>query len=335
MRARRRQQPPPRPLVPQRWNSTAGEHLANSRALLAGRFHPASQALRNLPSQQSTRAIEHVHEIAVRSRNRHLVVKPANPAKWMFAHKALKLLNLRIRRTTRRSLRIRNTPAQLGQIQQLDSQMVLELVAGTALRQPHRAQALAHLVCCLAKANMRFHRPICRFPRRRRRRRRPDEQMRELNGNTLHQLIARTITCRPLCPRSAILRRARNRAPKQAGQIAPKRRVKPNRFRAIHGAEQAVPEKRVQLPQSSPLIAIQHSHIKLPCHLESLQPYAISRRTRHPAARPAKPSKRPYRAERHRQSGRKPHANAPTQPPRAGYQAGRASAARSQSFMQP
>ena len=167
-----------------------------------------------------------MHEIAVRSRNCHLVAKPANPAKRMLAHKALKLLDLRIRRTARRSLRIRNTPAQLGQIQQLDSHMVLELVAGAALRQPRR----------------------------------------------------------PLRPRSAILRRARNRTAKQSGQIMPKRRVKPNRFRAIHGAEQAVPEKRVQLPQSSPLIAIQHSHIKLPCYHESLQPYAISRRIQHPAA---------------------------------------------------
>lgn len=153
---------------------------------------------------------------------------------------------------------------------------------------------------------MRFHRPICRFPRRRRRRRRPDEQMRELNGNALHQLITRTSSRRLLCPRSAMLRRPRNRSSKQASQIAPKRRVKPNRFRAIHGAEQAIPEKRVQLPQSLPFIAIQHSHIKPLRHHESLQPYAISRRIQHPAARPAKPSKRPYRAERRRQSSRKP-----------------------------
>ncbi len=252
-----------------------------------------------------------MHEIAVRSRSRHLVAKPANPAKRMLAHKALKLLDLRIRRIAHRSLHIRNTPAQLGQIQQLDSHMVLELVAGAALRQPHRTQALAHLVRCLAKANMRFHRPICRFPRRRRRRRRPDEQMRELNGNALHQLITRTSSRRLLCPRSAMLRRPRNRSSKQASQIAPKCRVKPNRFRAIHGTEQAVPEKRVQLPQSSPFIAIQHSHIKPPCHLESLQSYAISRRTRHPAACAAKPSRRPYRADRHRQSGRKPRAKRP------------------------
>lgn len=247
-----------------------------------------------------------MHEIAVRSRSRHLVAKPANPAKRMLAHKALKLLDLHIRRIAHRSLHIRNTPAQLGQIQQLDSHMVLELVAGAALRQPHRTQALAHLVRCLAKTNMRFHRPICRFPRRRRRRRGPNEQMRELNGNALHQLIPRAITRRPLRPRSAILCRARNRTIKQASQIAPKRRVKPNRFRAIHGAEQAIPEKRVQLPQSLPFIAIQHSHIKPLRHHESLQPYAISRRIQHPAARPAKPSKRPYRAERRRQSSRKP-----------------------------
>ena len=220
----------------------------------------------------------------------------------MLSHKALKLLNLRIRRTTRRSLRIRNTPAQLGQIQQLDSQMILELVAGTALRQPHRAQALAHLICCLAETNMRSHRPICRFPRRRRRRRRPNKQMRELNGNTLHQLITRTITCRPLRPRSAILRRARNRTAKQSGQIMPKRRVKPNRFRAIHGTEQAVPEKRVQLPQSSPLTAIQHSLIMPFRHRKQLQPCPTSRRLQHPAACPTKLSRRsPRRAAQTKQ----------------------------------
>ena len=225
-----------------------------------------------------------MHEIAVRSRSRHLVVKPANPAKQMLAHKALKLLDLRIRRSACRALRIRDTLTQLGQIQQLDSRMILELVAGTALRQPHRAQAVAHLICCLAETNMRSHRPICRFPRRRRRRRRPDKQMRELNGNTLHQLIARTIPCRSLCPRSAILCRAHNRTIKQASQIAPKCRVKPNRFRTIHGAEQAVPEKRVQLPQSSPLIAIQHSHIMPFRHRKQLQPCPTSRRIQHPAA---------------------------------------------------
>ena len=234
-----------------------------------------------------------MHEIAVRSRSRHLVAKPANPAKRMLAHKALKLLDLLIRRIAHRSLHIRNTPAQLGQIQQLDSHMVLELVAGAALRQPHRTQALAHLVRCLAKTNMRFHRPICRFPRRRRRRRGPNEQMRELNGNALHQLIPRAITRRPLRPRSAILCRARNRTIKQASQIAPKCRVKPNRFRAIHGAEQAVPEKRVQLPQSSPLIAIQHSHIMPFRHRKQLQPCPTSRRIQHPAARQTKLSRRP------------------------------------------
>ena len=270
-----------------------------------------------------------MHEIAVRSRNCHLVAKPANPAKRMLAHKALKLLDLRIRRIAHRSLHIRNTPAQLGQIQQLDSHMVLELVAGAALRQPHRTQALAHLVRCLAKTNMRFHRPICRFPRRRRRRRGPNEQMRELKGNALHQLIPRAITRRPLRPRSAILCRARNRAAKQASQIAPKRRIKPNRFRAIHGAEQAVPEKRVQLPQSSPLIAIQYSHIKPLRHHESLQPCPIPRRVQHVAAHSAKPSRHSHRAGRRRQSSRKPHANAPTQPPRSGRQADCASAARS------
>lgn len=276
-----------------------------------------------------------MHEIAVRSRSLHLVAKPANPAKRMLAHKALKLLDLRIRRIAHRSLHIRNTPTQLGQIQQLDSHMVLELVAEAALRQPHRTQALAHLVRCLAKTNMRFHRPICRFPRRRRRRRGPNEQMRELNGNALHQLIPRAITRRPLRPRSAMLCRARNRTIKQASQIAPKRRVKPNRFRAIHGAEQAVPEKRVQLPQSSPLIAIQHSHIMPFRHHESLQPYAISRRIQHPAARQTKLSRRPAVSGGTNQTAESLARNAPTQPPRAGYQAGRASAARSQSFMLP
>lgn len=270
-----------------------------------------------------------MHEIAVRSRSRHLVAKPANPAKRMLAHKALKLLDLLIRRIAHRSLHIRNTPAQLGQIQQLDSHMVLELVAGAALRQPHRTQALAHLVRCLAKTNMRFHRPICRFPRRRRRRRGPNEQMRELNGNALHQLIPRAITRRPLRPRSAILCRARNRTIKQASQIAPKCRVKPNRFRAIHGAEQAVPEKRVQLPQSSPLIAIQHSHIMPFRHRKTITALPDKPQNPTPSSAPNEAFKAPRRIGRHKPNGRKPHANAPTQPPRSGRQADCASAARS------